>query len=168
MRKHNIPLIVGLSIPVLMILFVAGSIYLPGVFVHPKTNFLYSYSSGYNYNYQIYAISNGKLIINSNKYPDNILPKTDIKLYIYDVVKNESKEISFYDAQQLSLDSSIKSKDGFEITYGKRGNGIFPFFYFSDIDYNSRYITGHNVSKKLNLQLNGNYYYSFQFLGWIN
>ena len=39
MKKH-IPLIIGISIPILMILFVAGSIYLPGLFIKPGYNFL--------------------------------------------------------------------------------------------------------------------------------
>ena len=39
--KKNITLILGISIPILMILFVAGSIYLPGLFIKPHFNFLY-------------------------------------------------------------------------------------------------------------------------------
>ena len=82
--------------------------------------------------------------------------------------KNEAKEISFADAQNLDLDSNVKSPDDFEVVYGSRGDGFFPFFWGGGTDYNARYLKGHNVSKKLNLQLNGgSYYNNFRFIGWI-
>ncbi len=168
--KKNITLILGLSIPVLMILFVAGSIYLPGLFVQPKINFLYvSGSNSYYYgNGWQYGIQEGRIIKNGVSQPIDgyydPMP-SGAKLFIYDVVKNESREIFFQEAQNLSINSNNISEDGFEITYGNRGDSFFPFYY-SGTDYNTRYIVGHNVSKKLNLQLSGSYY-DFRFLGWI-
>lgn len=173
--KKNITLVIGISIPILMILFVAGSIYLPGLFIKPHFNFLYvsgDDSSYYYYNngYQ-YSVQNGTLIKNEAKQPENQNynpPRVEPKLYLYDVAKNESKEISFAEAQNLQLDSSVKSPDEFEVVYGSRDDGFFPFFYGGGTDYNARYIKGHNVSKKLNLQLNGSSYYNnFRFIGWI-
>lgn len=41
MIKKNITLVIGISIPILMILFVAGSIYFPRLFIKPHFNFLY-------------------------------------------------------------------------------------------------------------------------------
>ena len=63
--KKNIPLVVGLAIPVLMILFVAGSIYIPRLFApEPKFNFVYSSGEDYYYgslnNY--YSVKNGKIV----------------------------------------------------------------------------------------------------------
>ncbi|MDE2439283.1 MAG: hypothetical protein KGN01_07890 [Patescibacteria group bacterium] len=168
--KKNITLIVGISIPVLMILFVAASIYLPGLFVQPKYNFLYvSGDDYYYYNQYQYSVQNGKLVRNEITRPEGQTypPQRDVKLYVYDVAKNESKEISFAEAQNLNLDSSNVSPDGFEVTYGSRGDGFFPFFFYSGTDYNNRYLKGHNVSKKLNLQLSGSYYNNFRFIGWI-
>lgn len=172
--KKNITLVVGITIPILMILFVAGSIYLPGLFIKPHFNFLYvsgddSYYS-YNNGYQ-YTVQDGKLVRNEIQKPTNqnyTPPRTEAKLYLYDVVKNESTEISFAGAQNLNVDSNIKSPDDFEVVYGSNGGGFFPFFYGGGADYNARYIKGHNVSKKLNLQLNGgSYYNNFRFIGWI-
>lgn len=174
MIKKNITLVIGISIPILMILFVAGSIYLPGLFVKPHFNFLYvsgdDYYNNYN-NWQQYSVQNDRLVKNEIKQPkdaNNNPPRGESKLYLYDVTKNESKEIAFADTQGLNLDPNIKSPDDFEVVYGSRGEDFFPFFWSGGIDYNARYLKGHNVSKKLNLQLNGNqYYYSFRFLGWI-
>ena len=173
MIKKNITLVIGISIPILMILFVAGSIYLPGLFIKPHFNFLYvSGDDSYYYNNgQQYSIQNDKLIKNEIKQPENsnyTPPRVESKLYLYDVTKNESKEISFSEAQNLNLDSNLKSPDDFEVVYGSRDSGFFPFFWGGGTDYNARYLKGHNVSKKLNLQLNGSSYYNnFRFIGWI-
>lgn len=170
--KKNITLILGISIPILMILFVAGSIYLPGLFIKPHFSFLYVSGDDY-YNQQQYSVQNGKLIKNEIKQPENQNynpPRGESKLYVYDVAKNEAKEISFIETQSLNLDFSVKSPDDFEIVYGSRGDGFFPFFFWSERDYNTRYLSGHNVSKKLNLQLNGSSYSydnNFRFIGWI-
>ncbi|MEK7180580.1 MAG: hypothetical protein AAB706_03825 [Patescibacteria group bacterium] len=164
--KKNITFIVGASIPILMILFVAGSIYLPGIFIKPKYNFLYLVeSSSYYYNKYQYSVQNGALIRSETQRRENPnynLPQSKSTLYIYDVVKNESKEISFEQTQYLNFDSNAVSPDGFEIVYGSRSNSFFPFFFWSENDYDIRYLKGHNVSKKL--QLNGP---SFRFIGWI-
>jgi len=173
--KKNITLLVGMSIPILMILFVAGSIYLPGLFIQPKFNFLYVSGADSYYSKYQYSVQNGKLVRSEIQRLENQIyqPPREVKLYIYDVAKNESKEISFEEAQNLNLDSSIISPDGFEIVYGSRGEGFFPFFFLSERDYNTLYLKGHNVSKKLNLQLSGsyynyyNYYDNFRFIGWI-
>lgn len=167
--KKNISLILGISIPILMILFVAGSIYLPGIFIRPKFNFLYVTGDDYYCGLR-YSVQSGKLVKNDIKKPENqecYPPRGEVKLFIHDVLKNESKEVSFEEAQLLSLDSNIKSPDGFEVEYGSSDGGIFPFFFGSSIDYNSLYLKGHNVSKKLNIQTGGSYYYNFRFLGWI-
>ena len=174
MIKKNITLLMGVSIPILMILFVAGSIYLPGLFIKPHFNFVYVsgdepyyyYNNGYRY-----FVQNNKLVRNEIKQLENqnYSPlRVESKLYYYDVAKNEAKEISFADAQNLSLDSNTKSPDDFEVVYGSRGGGFFPFFWSVGTDYNARYLKGHNVSKKLNLQLNeGSPYGNFRFIGWI-
>ena len=169
--KKNITLVVGISIPILMILFVAGSIYLPGLFIQPKFNFLYvSGDDYYYYNQYQYSVQNGKLVRSEIQQPENrnYQPPGEVKLYIYEVAKNESREISFEEAQNLNLDSNNISPDGFEVTYGICGDGFFPVFFWSERDYSTRYLKGHNVSKKLNLQLNGgSYYNNFRFIGWI-
>ena len=169
--KKNIPLILGLSIPILMILFVAGSIYLPGLFVQPKFNFLYAtgYAAGDDYYYnRYYSVQNGRLIKNEVEHPEYYTGKrTELRLYIHDMTKNESQEISFSGAQKLILNSNYQSPDGFEIDCGRRSQGIFSIFIGSSRDCSTRFIKGHNASKKLNVQLSGSYYRNFQFLGWI-
>jgi hypothetical protein len=165
--KKNIPLILGLSIPIIMILFVAGSIYLPGLFIQPKFNFLYATGENYYYN-RHYSVQNGRLIKNEFDYPEHYTgSRTEPRLYIHDIVKNESQEISFSEAQKLTLNSNSQSPDGFEIDCGRRTQGIFFIFVDLSRDCSTRFIKGHNTSKKLNIQRSGSSYGYFQFLGWI-
>ena len=178
MIKKNITLILGLSIPILMILFVAVSIYLPRFFApQPKIDFLYTDGGDYYYGgAPQYVVQNGKLVKNEVKIPDKgkypypPQPYVEPKLFVHNTAKNNNGEISFAEAQKLNLDSSVVSPDGFEVVYGSRGGGIFPFFFDSGTDYDAQYLKGHHVSKKLNVQSGGQRYgspYNFRFLGWI-
>lgn len=162
--KRNFTLILAIAIPVLMILFVAGSIYLPGFFIKPKNNFLYFL--GDNYYGKQYSVQNGNLI---ESYVERPYSPQDInsKLYLYDIKKNESREISFQEAKNFNLDSNRISSDGFEVVNGSTESGFFPFFFYERTDYSTLYLRGHNISKKLNIDLNGSYYNNFHFLGWF-
>ncbi len=180
--KKNFPLIFGISIPIVMVLFVAASIYLPTLFAKPHSNFLYAsgidYPSAYpgdyvNPQYQ-YSVQNGMLQkdpikqVQSGKYQFPPLVQAAPKLYIYDVSKNENTEISFGDAQKLILDPNSKSPDGFEIVAKNNNDGFFPFFWGGNSYYNARFLKGHGFSKKLDLRLETvPYPYAFNFLGWI-
>jgi hypothetical protein len=175
MNKKNIPLIIALAIPVLMIILVAAFIYLPGIGQKPKENFLYlTGNNAYNYGSQEYVVSGGHLIKNppvpapatpTPYYPpaDNTVPK----FYLYNVVTNTSTELTFEQAQSYTLDSSNTSVDGYTVEQGTGGGGDL-FFGGAPADYNDWFIKGHNRSEKLNLKLTGTDSYSnFQFLGWI-
>ncbi len=172
-NKKNIPLIIALSIPVLMIILVAAFIYLPGIGQKPKVNFVYMTGNDYYYGYgqQEYVVSGGHLVQNpkpvppalSPPIPDNTVPR----FYFYDVAKNTASELTFQQAQSYKLDSSNISSDGYTVAQGNSGGGDFLFGGGSG-DYNSWFIKGHNRSVKLNLKLTGVNYYNFQFLGWVN
>lgn len=167
--KKNIIPIVAIVIPILMIFLIAGSIYLPGFFAQPQYNFLYANGDDYySYSQYHYTVQAEKLVKNeitrSDHYP---YPRGDTKLYIHDVMKNKSTEISFAEGQKLNLDASMQSPDGFEVVYGNRGDGLFPFFFVSERCNNTQYIKGHGANKKLNLQSNSSCYNNFHFIGWI-
>lgn len=172
MNKRNLPLIIALSIPFLMIVLVAAFIYLPGSGQKPQHNFLYATGNNYAYGYEnLYAVRNGQLEENTFPQPDPNFPKPiypkpgDVQLYIYDVASGQSTEITFEQAKQLQLDPSNMSPDGFEVVSGNFNGGL---FFGGAGDSNHQYLRGHNRSRQLNLKLSGPYSYSnFQFLGWI-
>ncbi len=165
--KKNIALIVGVSIPILMIVLVAAVIYLPRLFYHPAYNFLYATSDDF-YATQQYDVQDGKLIKKDVRRYGPSTPLEEAKLYIHDVATNQNKEVSFSEAQQLNLDPDRQSPDGFEIVTGDHRGDFFPFSFSSDSDYCSRYISGHNVSRKLDLKRSSNAYCDgVKFIGWI-
>ncbi len=59
--KKNIPLIVGIAIPLVMIILVGASIYIPRLYVKPQTNFLYQTGGDY-YTSREYVVDNGTLV----------------------------------------------------------------------------------------------------------
>ncbi len=165
--KRNLPLTFALALPVFMVFFIAGAIYLPALFNKPQYNFLYM--TGYDYCGTQYFVRNNKLIKQDgdckNYYPQ---PKQEYKLYLYDIKLNTNKQLSFEETQSYTLDTNSFSPDGYKVEYGTSSSGFFPFFAYSGSDYNTRYLQGHGTSYKLNLRNDGAVSMSqFQFLGWI-
>ncbi|HRH93631.1 MAG TPA: hypothetical protein PKV72_03820 [Candidatus Peribacteria bacterium] len=173
--KPNISLIIGIAIPIVMVLFVACSIYLPGLFIQPKVDFLYMTGSNDRYSCKmIYEVHGGTLqhIVPPSPYNDPAYVKQECSpmFYVYDVKTNESREVTFEEAQKLKADPSAVSPDGFELVRGNGGGGDFLFLFDMGRDYNSVYLKGHNVSRKVNIKRTGGDEYSYldyQFLGWI-
>ena len=164
-KKKNIPLIVALSIPVLMIVLIATSIYLPAMFIKPKTNLIYSIGGDYCYQNK-YSVKNGKIIENEIKKPeDNNACRNyrEARLFYYDVERNISREITFDEAARLVIDDSLKSPDGFEIVSGSYGSDI---FFFSGSSYYDKYLKKGAYSRRLNM-IGPTSYYDFKFIGWV-
>jgi len=171
--KHNIPLLVGILVPLLMIVFVAASVYLPALFVKPTYDFIYTSQNDYRYAPYAYGTSydveNGKIVKHTTPPPSDVRDleyyknPPEPKLYYYDTVANTTKEISFEEAQKYMVDTSVISPDGFELAPASSGGG-FPFS-FDNNEYGKVYIKSKSVSKKLNIQQR--FYNDFSFLGWV-
>ena len=169
-RKQNISLIIGLSIPVAMILFIAIAINGPRWFntiAQPQNDFLYT--TGQQNPYAVYLVKDGRLTLQENTVPEGVhttqLPP--LHFFVHDVSENASREIAEDEAMSLILNSSVRSPDGFSIETGRRG-GWFIFGYGRD--YKNRYLIKENYSEKLKLETQNNsynYYWNFQFLGWV-
>lgn len=153
-ESKNTALIIGTLIPFFMILLVAGSIYVPGIFIQPQYNFLYAKDPSA---VGTYSVVNGKL----EKKGDGI----NAPLFLYDVRSGESRAVTFDVASSVTLDARETSPDGFTITYGSRWRGTFLFFFFSGRDYTTRYLKGRNITKRVKVQLGEGDV--FQFIGWV-
>ncbi len=187
--KNNIPLIVGLALPVLMIVFVAVSIYLPqmGGGAVPQYDFLYMTQGGgvntppgvekYYYGVEGDKLTRQEVATTMQNPKDPTAPTVvpagkpieTAKFYIYDTKQNTSREVTFADAEKLVLDSRMVSQDSFEITQGNNNGSIFTEIFGGNRDYGSWYISGHGKATKLILVSQpGSYgYFDFRFLGWI-
>ena len=169
MKKENITLIIGLSIPVVMVLFIAGAIYLPSVFINvdpPKYSFMYMINNGtdgYHYIVKKNLLTREEINRKNNYYNPNQRP---VKFFIHNIKTHHNKELSFEEASTISLNTNFESLDGFKIEQGRRSYGFFPFY--SRSNYYTRYITKEGYAEKLKLHTTDrNYYYNFRFLGWL-
>lgn len=169
-RSKDIALIIGLAIPVVMILFVAAAVYLPRLFSSvepPQYDFLYMVGSPYGD--ERYVVVDGRLEVQKVDPPGYTPPGADWarKLYVHHVDSNASEPITFDEAINLTLDSSPRSPDGFEIVHGRRSEFFFPIV--SSTDYRTRYLQQDGWSRKLDLEIGSDSGYAgmFSLLGWI-
>jgi hypothetical protein len=168
MNKKNLPLILALCVPLVMIVLVAGAIYLPSIGKKPNYNFLYVSNTDY-YNSDRYFVADHKLVVEEKIYRDYEMiksPQTSKgNLYLYNIQTNTAQDVSLEEAQKYILDASKTSPDGYEVTRGSGGGGGF-LFGGGYSDYNSYFIRGHNRALKLNLKTVGTYP-DMQFIGWV-
>jgi hypothetical protein len=169
-KKQNISLIIGLSIPLAMIIFIAIAINGPRWFnTVPPAKYDFLYTTGQHNPYSTLLVSGGRLTVTEEPIPEGANPTVTnpVHFFIHDVAENTSREIQLEDALELQLDSSIRSPDGFAVETGRR-SGWFIFGYRRD--YNNRYLIKDSFGEKLQLESNNgsyNYYWNFQFLGWV-
>ena len=171
--RRNVSLMIGLSVPVAMIVLVAASIYLPALWApQPRTNFLYVTGDNY-YGAPRYAVVGGKAAQLEVKTPEHLPhPPPPARLFVYDAAAKTSTEVTLEEAQRLTLDDRDVSPDGYSVRHGSHSDGVFPLFFSGGRDDNTVYLTGHHVSRQLELVTpaeNDGYYYYFRmrFLGWI-
>ena len=167
-NQEKMPLIIGLIIPVLMVIFIAASIFVPRLFAPPvQYDFIYSVPDGYNPDSE-YWVREGRIqlrdIKDLNQKQTHWAP---VRLYRYHVKENRNAQITMEEAKNLSLSDNSQSPDGYEIGPGTQGSS-FLFFYSSYSDYSAMYLKGHGVAHKLNLTKGKREYYSdFHFIGWV-
>ncbi|MBU0467621.1 MAG: hypothetical protein KKD07_06060 [Candidatus Omnitrophica bacterium] len=161
-NKRNVPLIVALSIPVLMIVLTVISIYVPTLFIKPKIDFIYSTGANYCYKNR-YTVEKGKIIENGIKIneKDNCQEPPDSRLYYYDVEKQISLELPYEKAQKYTLDTNNKSSDGFEIVSGSSSD----MFFYDGSSYYKKFLKKSAFSRRLNMKVEN--YYDYKFLGWV-
>ena len=161
--KRNIPMIVALSIPVLMIVLITVSIYVPALFVKPQIDFVYSTGWDYCDSFR-FTIQNEQIVTRELKnVSDNNTCRNyeEPRIFYYDVQENTTKEMTFEEAQQLRVDKRLKSPDGFEVV---SGNHSFDLF-FDGSSYYDQYLKKGTFSRRIKLERK--YYYNFNFLGWV-
>ncbi len=185
--KKNFALLLAFILPILLIVIVALTTYLPSLFLKTNYDFVYSSctdgNSYYPYNCNTYlknryTVSNEKLVVNNvdltqdlNKdgVPDFKQNYSD-RIFYHDTKNNQSREITLKEAQSMKLSDLLTSPDGVNVSsrYDRVGGGDFLFFGggYSSYGY---YLTKGNSRSKINLINNNDRYYdnNFQFIGWV-
>ncbi len=174
-KKENLILWIGLSIPIIALIFVAIFAYVPSNFTAEYDFLYYLHNDNSDYYYciydDIYFVKNQKIMITS--ITDDIdfdcksLTISDLpKIYRYDVSSDERTVLSFTEATSLRLDNSKLSPDFMSIDNGDYNDmGIFGIFGSSN-NYSDLYLKNNkDKMKKINTGSGG--YYDFNFIGWV-
>lgn len=183
MKKEQLPLIIGLAIPVLLIAVLAAIIYVPRLYVKPSFDFVYAVGS-----YPVsldseaktrveYSVVNDRLkkttspaevsLDPNDKYYYGLHVTTPPDFYRYDVTEHKSISLSEEEILQLTLDPNEAAPDGFKMSYGQEGDDIFSSL-FGGRDYAKRILVKGTVSVPLNVVSGSDRYGSeFHFIGWL-
>lgn len=157
--KEKLPLFVGIFLPILLILYVITTTYLPTLYVKPGYNFIFA---GENYNESNINIVNGKISIQPRyrnyRYGNYVSERPT--LYLYDSALDKSTLISVEDTYKYSIDPSSKSPDGF--TVGRKDSSYSYFPFFSGSSNRGIYFSGKGLNRKI---LENEY--NFKFIGWV-
>ena len=173
MNAKHLPVLIGIFLPVIFIVIITIVIFAPSLSIKPEHNFLYIADKNYlEYNQQYqhtYAVRDSLIVL------EPITPREDViqteespTLYLYDVKKNTSHQISFAEAQNYFLDPGPSSPDGYTIVRDYGHDGIFELMGSNDSN-NGYFISKDNGKKKLS-GLDGRRYWhegNFTLIGWI-
>ncbi len=185
--RKNLILLVAFSLPILLIVLIALSAYIPSLFVSTNYNFVYAVCTGSSGNYypyrcdeylqKRYSVVSGQLVVNevdvtidsdNDGVPDFTEDYT-ARLFLHDTETNESREIPLEEAQSLSLNELITSPDGVSVTSAYDSGTDFLLVFNGGSAYGYYLVKG-NAKRSLNL-LNGDSRYSYQdnfkFIGWV-
>jgi hypothetical protein len=189
--KQNLALVVGLTLPVLLIvLFFVATVLPKSLGTPPQHEMLFSINK-YTYNnppaYTVtFKAVDGKLMATmvpnvktNNTYPAN----NSQTLMGYDAKTDTLREIAFdmpatagtdtiekevSALHDYKIDSSAKSPDGYEASYSGYGGGGFVMDVFGGSRNNGYRISKGAVSYKVPSKNNQLYYYNdAQFIGWV-
>lgn len=186
--RNNWALILGLSLPILMVLGLFLLNYLPKLWVlPPKYNVLYvMYAYGNDNRASTVLVNNGKLEIKSGTKEKNIQNLQNPQLFLFDVQKKTSKEIiipanAYSDnsnqtlplilpvLENATLHTAVLAPDGYSIVEpGVSGGGMAPLFFdFSGGDRNNLFVLQKNGNTVFIPKPIDKYYSDKHFLGWI-
>jgi hypothetical protein len=177
MKNKNLPIIIGVALPLVFIVVISIIIFTPTLFVKPGFNFLYTTMDnyyGYNQGYKnTYKVVNNHIELEPipliEEYNKNIPYKAEAPtIYLYDVTNNSSHEISLEEAKKFFLDPGPSSPDGYSIKYQYGHDGIFELF-GSNNNRNGYFIAKDSGAKKLEGLKSDRYWGSedLKFIGWI-
>ena len=158
----NTPIIVAIALPVVTLLAVAISLYLPSFWVQPAYSFLYS--TGYNH---AYYVENGhikRFVVKPEEA--SVYSQTPSMLYLYDTHHNLVMPVTFEMAERYRLNGNPVSPDGYELQTGNNSAGMWSMFWgnYNSSDYYTYTLSKNGFGKRV--RLTGTQQ-GYQFVGWL-
>lgn len=148
----NLPLIVGIALPLAFILVIVGVLYIPRLSITPAHDFLYTTGEAY-YDYgpyrNTYDVKDGKLITEAVTPREGQQFRADAPdIYRYDVEAKTSTQIEASEAVKLKLAPGPSSPDGYSVEYRYSHDGVFELF-GGGSDNGGYYVTKGGAGKRL-------------------
>jgi len=184
--KKNFIVLLAFLLPVILIVVVALSAYIPSFLLKTDYNFIYtSCSDGINRNLyscnnylnQLYSVENNKLAVNEinpkqDSDGDGVLDideNYNARIFLHDTKKNESREVALEEAQGMMLNGLLTSPDGVTVSSDWDRGGDFFFIFDGGSSYGYYLTKGRSKSKLHLINADDRYYYrdNFQFIGWV-
>lgn len=186
--KENLAIVLAFALPIVLILVVWLSVYIPSLLVKTNYNFVYAvcdsgdaYYGQYCQSYlgQRYSVVDGVLKEHDvepdlkfrNEVIRGVMDFYSARIFLHDTQKNESREIRLAEAQQLELNTLLTSPDGVTISDGRsRNSGDFFYLFDGGGSTYGQYLVKGNSRKKMNIIGVSDYYSKrdgFDFLGWV-
>lgn len=164
-QKQHLPLIIGFSLPILLIVFIFFSVYLPKLLEHPRYDFIYSINSiPFN---SSYYIKDSRIFYGTPESQDPFLNRYEQpSIFLYDIQHHQIHQLSLEEAQTYYLDQSKISPDGFSVEEKYQRTNFFPFF-MSDVTNENIYLIKKLYAQRLSIQTEDSYNHAFHFIGWV-
>jgi hypothetical protein len=186
--KKHFTILLAFLLPIGLIIFVALSIYIPSFFLPTNYNFVYvicsdvpyskicDYKDDYSIRFAEQKIISGRLEkeLSEDGYDiiETILdPLQEYKtnIFLHDVKKNTSREITIEEAQKLSIAYGVVSPDELFVHNRYHNYGGVLGFYSGGGSPDEYYLTDGKARRKLNIfrmneQQDGR---NFSFVGWV-
>lgn len=161
-QSHIKDLVLLFAIPIAIALFAAIAVYAPRWFANPQYDFVYSFCSDYNCNYDFRVDSSGRV----SQYSMNRDYFNGIStLRYYSAQDDSTRSLTLEEAKSYQLNTSSKSPDGYSLV---RDNNDSGFLFWGNYE-SGWYLKNGAKKKNVELSTNSSYYsQDINFLGWIN
>lgn len=186
MLKKHLPLVVAIALPIVFIGILAAAIMLPSMRMNPQHDFVYvDHSDMDKFSYEPiyfrnkYAVEGEKIVrvplevpqraqADSLAIPSGYRYEDAPTLYYYSIRENTSREISFEEAQVLTVAAGPSSPDGYNVSFEYSSDGIFELFGSGS---DSGYVISKGAARKsltgMSVDQNGYGGYNFELIGWV-
>lgn len=168
MRKENLPVIIGITLPLALVAAIAAAIYIPAAFIEPpKTDVLFV-ERNYQWGVGHYEVRGSALAFVPEAPPADDpywqKPTSVPQLYRYETDTQTMTALTEDEAKKLKLDPSPVSPDGYMVDRGNGDGGVFPFFFYDGGNY-TMYLRKGPSSQEIELPTMD--VWSYEFLGWV-
>jgi hypothetical protein len=184
--KNNLPMLVGIGLPVAFVVALFAFVALPGMFgAKPGVDFVFAIKGEGYYNGLVsceYSVRDEKITVTpvrqdyaqlAEKLPTNVEVKCDEnnspEIYHYSVNSKALREISFEEAQEFNLDKGPTSSDGFTARLRSQQYDIFDVLGAGENRPTVEIVKDGRARETVELPAQDFYYYDdrFDFVGWI-